>query len=286
MALINNLGTVISTVNKANNASGAGLNAAFGISQKQIDNQMEELKNKAENILRGVGMFLLPGVKDLANWSDDVFKYFEKHPLISKIASDAAIGLFAASVAYKVGKGLVSVFNGIKSIFSGTAMTANTVATQENTDALLGRSGTSAVSGAEAGAAGGAAGGEAGVVSEFGGAVTIFAGAALVLGAAIAAKHFIVDPLQNPSTGLSSVPQGYVNGEPKGKVSNKAPKKGDEWYSIPGSGTGAGMWMTPKQLADYLKGDTVHLGAQFAKPATKPKAKVTINHIKKVSFGI
>ena len=144
--LINHLGQAKTLIDQTGKASGQGLNTAFNLSQKDIDNQMEELKNKAENVLRGVGMFLLPDVKDLANWTDDTFKYFQAHPLVSKIASDSAIGLFGAAVAYKIGKGLVSAVQGIKSLFGGSALTLNTTATQDNTDALLGKTG---VTGAE-----------------------------------------------------------------------------------------------------------------------------------------
>ena len=38
----------------------------------------------------------------------------------------SAIGLFGAAVAYKIGKGLVGVFNGVKSLFGTTATTAQT----------------------------------------------------------------------------------------------------------------------------------------------------------------
>ena len=56
--LINHLGQAKTLIDQTGKASGQGLNTAFNLSQKDIDNQMEELKNKAENVLRGVGMFV------------------------------------------------------------------------------------------------------------------------------------------------------------------------------------------------------------------------------------
>jgi hypothetical protein len=197
MALIKNLGTVVDTVNKTKTASAGGLNTVFGISQNQIDNQLKELRNKFENVLQGVGMFLLPDVKDLANWTADVFKYFEKHPLVAKIASDAAIGLFAASVAWKVGRALVSVFNTVKSLFGTTAATttattattflpqiaANTALTAERLlGAGLGGAETE-VGGAEV-AGGGAIGAEGAAAA---GAGLSFGSAVIAFGAGVAA---------------------------------------------------------------------------------------------------
>lgn len=113
MALINNLTTLTKTVHDANNASAGGLNKAFNISQGDISIQMKELKNQWENILQGVGVFLLPGVKDLAHWAEEATQYFENHPLLKKIASDASIGLFVAAIAYKLGSAVTKIIGGI-----------------------------------------------------------------------------------------------------------------------------------------------------------------------------
>ena len=124
--LINQLGQISKTTQEASKASAGGLNTAFNISQGNLDNQLKELKNQAENILRGIGLFLLPGVTDLAHWSEDAIKYFEAHPLIKKIASDSAIGLFGAAVALKVAKGISSAISGIRSLFGSSSTTAQT----------------------------------------------------------------------------------------------------------------------------------------------------------------
>jgi len=90
-------------------SSGNGLNTAFGMSKEQLGNQLTILKNQAKNILTGVGLFLLPAVQDLANWSENAIKYFKSHPIIKTIASDATIGLFAAALTLKVGQGLSKI---------------------------------------------------------------------------------------------------------------------------------------------------------------------------------
>ena len=90
-------------------ASGKGLTTAFGMSKEQLGNQLTILKNQAKNILTGVGLFILPAVQDLANWSENAIKYFKSHPIIKTIASDATIGLFAAALTLKVGQGLSKI---------------------------------------------------------------------------------------------------------------------------------------------------------------------------------
>jgi len=96
-------------VSTLNTASSGGLNTAFGMSKEQLGNQLTILKNQAKNILTGVGLFILPAVQDLANWSENAIKYFKSHPIIKTIASDATIGLFAAALTLKVGQGLSKI---------------------------------------------------------------------------------------------------------------------------------------------------------------------------------
>lgn len=269
--LVNHLNVASATIARTKDASGKGLNSAFGISQSDIDNQLKELKNKADNILRGVGMFLLPDVKDVANWASDTFKYFEKHPLVGKIASDAAIGLFAASVAYKVGKGLVGVFNGIKSIFTGTALTANTTATQLNTDALLGK------------------GGVGGVAEDGGGTLATFGKSVLVFGAGVVAfegatqflktkegkkaGNYLID---NNVFGLGTIANTVEDVLGKRVNYSSLPGKGDEKYL-----KSIGEWGNYLKLihADETANYTAvqQLSAAIQKRENKTKGRVTIN---------
>ena len=139
--LNNHLGELTKTTAILNSSSASKLDVSFGLAAGQTAFKLKKLKTEFTNALTGVGLLLLPTVTDLANWSANAVKFMKAHPLLEKIASDAAIGTFATAVAFKIGKGLVGVFNGIKSVFTGTALTANTTATQLNTDALLGRTG-------------------------------------------------------------------------------------------------------------------------------------------------
>ena len=52
-----------------------------------------------------------------------VIDWFKSHPLVSKIASDAAIGLFVSAVVFKLGKGVATIFNNVKSVISGVGKT-------------------------------------------------------------------------------------------------------------------------------------------------------------------
>jgi TP901 family phage tail tape measure protein len=139
--LNNHLGELAKTTKILNTASATKLDVSFGLAAGQTAFKMKQLKTEFTNALTGVGLLLLPTVTDLANWSANAVKYFRSHPLVEKIATDSAIGLFATAVAYKIGKGLVSAVGAVKSIFTGSALTLNTTATQLNTDALLGRTG-------------------------------------------------------------------------------------------------------------------------------------------------
>ena len=122
-------------------------NSAFSTWLKTPAGAWANFKTAAQDALIPLGNFLLPDLTKIATWAKGVLDFFKAHPLVSKIASDAAIATFGAAVAYKISKGLVSAFNTVKSIFTGTAITANTAATVANTDALLGRTATSALGG-------------------------------------------------------------------------------------------------------------------------------------------
>lgn len=179
MALINNLTTLTKTVHDANNASAGGLNKSFNISQGDISNQMKELKNQWENILQGVGMFLLPDVKDLAHWAEDATQYFENHPLLKKIASDASIGLFVAAIAYKLGSAVTKIIGGIgrtASKIPGVGGTSNTDYLKiiaDNTTKIAGEAGISDTEGG-AGDAELGAGALGSTIGKFGSSVLVF----------------------------------------------------------------------------------------------------------------
>jgi TP901 family phage tail tape measure protein len=195
---------------------------------KNFKNELSTLEAGTKDVLTQVGLALLPAAQDLMNWAKNAIDFFKAHPLISEIASDAAIGAFALAVAFKVGKAMKSVwdvgvgaFNTIKDLFTGgvknTPLDLNTIATQENTDALLGKTGVGAAEGAAGGAAGGAGlgAGEGAVVGAAGGAGTILAGAGAVAIAGVALGLFLQSQpnLKEPnSQGGSAIYGGRAGG--------------------------------------------------------------------------
>ena len=140
-----NLPTLEKYTTTLQSASGQNLNTVFGMTQGQLNQQLKVLKTNFQNAMTGLGLLLLPTVKDLANWATDAVKYFKDHPLVAKIASDATIAVFALAIGAKVLKVLSPIFKmlniGAKSA-QVIATDANTIALQENTIALGGKTGS------------------------------------------------------------------------------------------------------------------------------------------------
>ena len=162
-------------VSTLNTASSGGLNTAFGITQKQVNFQLEQLKTQGKNALTGFGLLFLPTVSDIAKFAENLVSYFKKHPLAQTIFTDASLALVAGSLALKIA-GVVSKVMGVFKAGEGV-VTATQGATQisllgdiaANTAALVGEGGLNGaasatqVAGAEGGAeaAAGALGGAA-----------------------------------------------------------------------------------------------------------------------------
>jgi len=88
-------------------ASQQSLNTAFGITQSQLAFKIAQIKTQLTNALTGVGLLLLPTISDVANWVTNTTAYLQKHPLVSSIASDAALTAFGLALSTKVaGAGL------------------------------------------------------------------------------------------------------------------------------------------------------------------------------------
>ena len=146
----------------------------FALVQKDLGFQMKQLGASASSAAINVGTWLLPKATDVAKWAAGVGEYMKKHPLAGTIATDAAIGLFAAAVALKIKNAVSSVlsagsdvWNGIKSILgkvgigSGSQaapIDANTAALNRLTEAMGGKGAAAGgLTGAEAGGAAGGA---------------------------------------------------------------------------------------------------------------------------------
>ena len=90
---------------------------------KTLNFQLKQLTAASSVIAVDVGNWLLPKVSSVAKWAASVIDWFKSHPLVSKIASDAAIGLFVSAVVFKLGKGVATIFNNVKSVISGVGKT-------------------------------------------------------------------------------------------------------------------------------------------------------------------
>jgi TP901 family phage tail tape measure protein len=89
----------------------------FDKAQKDAKFQLDQLKASGASILTNVGLALLPAVTDVAKWAQGLIGYFKAHPLISKIASDAAIAAFGVALAVKIKNGISAAINAVKSLF-------------------------------------------------------------------------------------------------------------------------------------------------------------------------
>jgi hypothetical protein len=90
---------------------------------KTANFQASSLGGYASSISVALGNALLPTVQSIGKWAASVITYFQSHPLVSKIASDATIGLFVSAVVFKLGKGMKTVFDTVKSIITGVGKT-------------------------------------------------------------------------------------------------------------------------------------------------------------------
>jgi len=104
----------------------------FALVQKDLGQQLKQLSGAGSAFAIAFGEWLLPKVSSIATWGLSVINWFKDHPLISKIAGDAAIGVFATAVAIKLKK----AFEAVKGLFNLGAMSANTASTTANTAAL------------------------------------------------------------------------------------------------------------------------------------------------------
>jgi hypothetical protein len=84
---------------------------------KTANFQASSLGGYASSISVALGNALLPDVQKIGKWAASVITYFQSHPLVSKIASDAVISLFVGAITLKLAKGIKTVFDGAKGLF-------------------------------------------------------------------------------------------------------------------------------------------------------------------------
>jgi TP901 family phage tail tape measure protein len=94
--------------------------AAF---QKTPEYKFEKLKQEFNKAMVQIGNFVLPVAIDVANAFIAAQKYFDKHPLVAQLATDAALAVFAGALAVKMsgaGIALATAFGA--EIAGGTAL--------------------------------------------------------------------------------------------------------------------------------------------------------------------
>jgi TP901 family phage tail tape measure protein len=90
--------------------SGAGsLQSGFQNAIKQLGPQLTLLKTQLINLMISAGKMLLPALSDVVHWANGIFAWFDAHPLIRKIADDAAIAIFVAAVGVKLAAAIDSL---------------------------------------------------------------------------------------------------------------------------------------------------------------------------------
>ena len=119
---------VINNTKSINQAMENGKTSVQGWSDvtKELSFQLDSLKGAGSAMAISLGDWLLPKATDVAKWVNKTIGFLRDHPLVTRIASDAAIATFGAAVAFKVAKGISSVINTVKSLFGTTETAAQT----------------------------------------------------------------------------------------------------------------------------------------------------------------
>ena len=104
-------------------ASGSAttLSNSFQTALKQIGPQLHLFMAQLDALMIQAGKYLLPKLADVIHWATDVIKYFKDHPLVAKIATDAAITLFVSSIAIKLGAAITGILATAGKVFGGEA---------------------------------------------------------------------------------------------------------------------------------------------------------------------
>ena len=274
----------LATLNTSLQSSSAkGLDTAFGITSKQLNFKIAQIKTQFENALTGIGLVFLPTLTDLANWSANAVKFFKKHPLMQTIATDSAISLFVGAILFKLGQGISGVVKSIRSVYQTITKTSSDViaktqgATQislltEIAANTLAMSGELGVVSTEAGLIAGTSATtatEAGIIAAEGGfsktaLLQYLPEIALILGTAFGLKNFIVDPVKKALQEIKDTMPGGSNGQPVVIPGVKPPKTIPKTTLYPYAGQGmpgpytAMAQVTPQQYAAISQYLTKH----------------------------
>ena len=170
--LIKNLTELKKTQASLSGAGAGSLTQGFNTAITQLGPGFKKLVNEVEVDFTRLGMHLLPAAADVLQWANDVMKYFDKHPLLGKIATGAGVALIGAAAADKLLSGLKSVW----SIFQQNKQTALLTDIAANTSKMA-IEGVGGVGGGalEGGAAAGAIGAPEALFAAAGGVLSFVA---------------------------------------------------------------------------------------------------------------
>ena len=221
--------------------------------QKNLNTQLDQFSASLQSIATSAGEWFLPKATAFIQWANDAIGYMKKHPLITRIATDAALAAFGIALGVKVK-------NAVKSLFGMGAMQLNTGATELNTAAL---NRLAAVMGASDVIPGG--GGIPGKVKNVG---KVVGPLAAILGTEWFIKNQVVDPTKKSVPAAINNPANYLPETPK----TSGPKTpvttvGPGGLVVP-QGTGGGY------SSLFLPGANIP-GAKSAPTTNKVKIKVT-----------
>lgn len=111
----------------------------FNETQKTTQQKWNELKGALQSGAIAIGDWLLPKVNDIIKWAQGAMEYFKKHPLIKRIATDAALSAFGVAIGLKIKKAFMNAKDVLgfgKATAATAAQGANTTALDLNTAAL------------------------------------------------------------------------------------------------------------------------------------------------------
>ena len=254
--LIKNLGSLKKAQQDLSGAGSGSLTEGFNTAINQLGPKFKKLVNEEEVDFTRLGMHLLPAAADVLNWADDVMKYFDKNPLLGKIATGAGVALIGAAAADK----LLAGFKSVWSIVQQNKQTALLADIAANTSKMAVTSGIGGAAGAGEGAAGAAAIGLPEVLYATGAGLIAFGATTEAL------KH----NLFGLGTAVNFATSGLIH---VGDATTDFGGKLKQELNARGINNNATVALSPATI-DYIEG---RRNPNVGK-SSKPKGKVTIKH--------
>ena len=100
--LVKNLNELNAAQKQLAGAGAGSLHSGFKSALTQLGPQLHVLGTRLNALMIKAGTLLLPKVSTAVSWANSLITYFQSHPLVTKIASDTAIALFAGALTTKL----------------------------------------------------------------------------------------------------------------------------------------------------------------------------------------